>query len=231
MLINDLYVLTASHCVNGAAIPATWELSSVRLGEWDTATDIDCDNSNGDADCADAPVNIPIERKIPHENYVPQSKNQFNDIALLRLSRKVAYSDYIKPVCLPRTATFKNRNYAGEKFEVAGWGKTETAAKSNVKLKVAIDGVTKADCNKVYNLQNVQINDDQICAGGQPLKDSCRGDSGGPLMGRATANNRAFIYLSGLVSYGPTPCGQEGWPGVYTKVGSYIDWIETKLQP
>lgn len=204
--------------------------TSVRLGEWDTTTETDCDTRNGETDCSEPAIDVSIAQKIPHESYNPQSKNQFNDIALLRLSRKITYTDYIKPVCLPRGDSFRNKDYSIENYDVAGWGKTEYKSKSNIKLKVDLDGVTKASCNTMYNKQNVQINDDQICAGGEEGKDSCRGDSGGPLMAHATSNKRAYVYLAGLVSYGPTPCGMLGWPGVYTKVASYIDWIESKVE-
>ena len=39
-------------------------------------------------------------------------------------------------------------------------------------------------------------------------------------------------YQIGIVSYGPAPgsCGN-GFPGVYTSVASYIDWIKSKLKP
>lgn len=42
---------------------------------------------------------------------------------------------------------------------------------------------------------------------------------------------RAYYFLAGVVSFGPTPCGLEGWPGVYTRVGNYIDWILQNIMP
>lgn len=39
------------------------------------------------------------------------------------------------------------------------------------------------------------------------------------------------IYLAGIVSFGPSPCGLENWPGVYTRVDSYIDWILSHMRP
>ena len=39
------------------------------------------------------------------------------------------------------------------------------------------------------------------------------------------------IYFQvGLVSFGPTRCG-DGLPGVYTNVASYMDWIINNLKP
>lgn len=67
----------------------------------------------------------------------------------------------------------------------------------------------------------------QLCAGGESGKDSCSGDSGGPLWINE-ANETS--YQIGLVSYGTRDCGV-GEPGVYTKVTNYLPWIESKLQP
>ena len=36
-------------------------------------------------------------------------------------------------------------------------------------------------------------------------------------------------YQVGIVSYGTRICGQ-GIPGVYTRVTSFLDWIESKLK-
>lgn len=35
----------------------------------------------------------------------------------------------------------------------------------------------------------------------------------------------------GIVSFGPNACGQEGTPGVYTKVFDYIEWIYKNIEP
>ena len=59
-------------------------------------------------------------------------------------------------------------------------------------------------------------------------KDSCNGDSGGPLIYREYSDDP--WHQIGLVSFGTKACGK-GVPGVYTRVAEYMDWIESKLQP
>lgn len=46
----------------------------------------------GRQDCAPPPVNVPIEELIPHEQYNPNDRNQYHDIALLRLKLDVEYT-------------------------------------------------------------------------------------------------------------------------------------------
>lgn len=68
----------------------------MRLGEWDTNSEEDCDRG----DCSDPPLDIAVEEVLPHENYNPNSKAQENDIALLRLSQPVTYTGVIKMIIL-----------------------------------------------------------------------------------------------------------------------------------
>lgn len=105
-------------------VPASWKLTSVRLGEWDTLTNVDCDDSyTNEQVCNEPHVDIPVEEKIVHEGYSSNSKNQHNDIALLRLSRSVEYTEFIKPICLPIDDEVKRYDLSGSALDVAGWGR------------------------------------------------------------------------------------------------------------
>lgn len=201
------------------------------MGEWDLTLEKDCQvDEKQNNYCTDSPLDIAIEEKIPHESYNPQSRNQQNDIALLRLQTKIQYTTFVTPICLPTANYLRNSNFEGVSFVAAGWGKTETVSQSNVKLKVSVGSVSLSSCNNVYGRQGVVLGQTQICAGGERGFDTCRGDSGGPLMAVDTDATDRYWFLAGVVSFGPSPCGQEGWPGVYTRVGAYVDWIESKLR-
>ncbi len=60
-----------------------------------------------------------------------------------------------------------------------------------------------------------------LCAAA-PGKDSCSGDSGGPLMAAGPAGG---LLVAGIVSWGPENCGEPGSAGVYTRVSAYSAWI------
>lgn len=69
-----------------------------------------------------------------------------------------------------------------------------------------------------------------MCAGGIAGRDTCAGDSGGPLMRPLKGTDMKFNwYCVGVVSYG-RGCGIDKWSGVYTRVSSYMDWIVANMK-
>lgn len=221
-LINNRYVVTASHCVNGKDLPPTWKLISVRLGEWDLTTAEDCDSYDA-TDCAPLPLDVPVEEIIGHEEYDAQSKNQANDIALLRLAHAVQFNAFIEPICLPIEENARNKNYDGIVLIGTGWGKSVTASFSQKKLLDSLTGVNNNHCKIFYGERNISIINSQLCATSDG--DSCRIDSGRLLM---TYGDPAYIHIAGLLSFGS--CGLKDHPIVFTRIELYVDWIVSKLR-
>ncbi|XP_060849912.1 venom protease-like [Rhopalosiphum padi] len=215
-LVTNKHVLTAAHCI----VPHV-KLTTVRLGELDLNPNVQ-DNAR--------PLDVPVERIIVHERY--DRTRLINDIALLKLKYSVTFNDLIQPICMPMTSKIKNIDMSRSLPFVAGWGTTEpvptySAPPVTTLMEVQVPMMSTADCAKVYsNAPQVIIDDRVLCAGfPDGGKDSCRGDSGGPLM---YPKGKQY-YLMGIVSYGGLVCGQPGVPGVYTKVPSFMDWIIDKI--
>lgn len=135
-------------------------------------------------------------------------------------------TDFIKPICLP---TPSERSSVGDKHIVAGWGKTEYANSSPIKLKLRVPVVADSQCSTRFRTAGVTLSNKQLCAGGERGKDSCNGDSGGPLM-TTFGNDTSQWYVAGVVSFGAR-CGTQGWPGIYTRVAEYTDWISENVKP
>jgi secreted trypsin-like serine protease len=71
--------------------------------------------------------------------------------------------------------------------------------------------------------EEYQITGNMFCAGyRRGRKDSCAGDSGGPLMCK-TANGKWTVF--GITSFGEG-CGKKGKFGIYAKLSNYVRWIK-----
>ncbi|GLV36632.1 Spatzle-Processing Enzyme [Carabus blaptoides fortunei] len=220
-LINSRYVVTAAHCVSD--LPAGLTLVTVRLGEQDERSDPDCDGN----ECADSPQDFSPLAVIAHSNYnVPKYKN---DIGLIRLDREARITPYVSPICLPYNF-MQQRNYTGLDVIAAGWGTVNMSLSSNSPIlqDVTLKITNLEQCKTTYFSKfRLNIDNEQMCTAGQDGKDTCEGDSGGPLMRFEVVEDSGVprYYLLGIVSFGPRRCGTADVPGVFTKVTNYVDWI------
>jgi secreted trypsin-like serine protease len=196
-IVSPYYVMTAAHCVPG--------LKAVIIGAHNLKN-----NSSGQR--------ISIAKKIVHPKYNDYSDSY--DIALLKLSQPVS-SEY-PPIKLAKISD----SSPGTMSTVIGWGATSNIGKllgiyPDVLQKVDVPIVSSQDCRAAFGND---ITDSMVCAGagyGSGGKDSCNGDSGGPLF----LNKNNDFYQVGVVSWGSRFCAQIGKYGVYTQVASFKSWI------
>ncbi|XP_072395725.1 phenoloxidase-activating factor 1-like [Diabrotica undecimpunctata] len=216
-IISNRYVLTAAHCVTGEVEVVVGKVTFVKLGAHDKTKEITCTE---DGYCNEKAVIAVIESLSFHEDYDANNKISSNDIAIIKLNQTVEYTDFIRPICLPDSDKEIKRN---DQLQMAGWGLTEHG-ETNVKIKVELSLRTRDECMSAYRSVGLNLSDSQICAGGRYGVDSCKGDSGGPLLRRSIGNPFQW-YQEGIVSFGNTDCGVAGLPGIYTKVYSFLSWI------
>ncbi|MFI1977911.1 serine protease [Streptomyces wedmorensis] len=200
-LIGERYVVTAAHCVTGSY--SRTERVGVLLGEHDLASREDSPNA----------VMAAAARMIVHPEYDPES--QRNDIALVRLAEPVAFGRDVRPVALP--ASFARGAFDHTRVEAPGWGATSFGGPtSDVLRTVTLETMSNPVCG---TRGMPQVTPAQLCTYA-PGRDTCRYDSGGPLVHTVARKP----YLVGLVSYGKG-CATDT-PAVNTRVWSYLSWIE-----
>ncbi|XP_032455885.1 serine protease 38 isoform X1 [Nasonia vitripennis] len=202
LLTND-YVITAAHCVRKL------KRSKIRiiLGDHDQFVTTD-----GKA------VMRYVGAVIPHRNFDTESYN--HDVALLKLRRPVSFSKTIRPVCLPQPGS----DPAGKHGTVVGWGRTkEGGMLAGVVQEVTVPVLSLNQCRRMKYRAN-RITENMVCAG-NGSQDSCQGDSGGPLL----IDEGGRLEIAGIVSWG-VGCGRAGYPGVYTRVTRYLNWIRLNMK-
>lgn len=198
-LIREAWVLTAAHCNVGMSYMKI-VAGKTNLNEFEVTEQ----------------TAYP-RRLIPHPQYDRNTND--NDIMLIKLLNPLRRENGVSPITLPKVDSML---LEGQPCQVSGWGVTslEQHGASPLLHTANVSVVSTAWCNSsLSHHQNITHN--MICAGPSTEgEDACRGDSGGPLVCRSR--------LFGVVSWGES-CGEEKFPGVYTKVAKYRHWIEQTI--
>ncbi|XP_016985295.1 trypsin alpha-3 [Drosophila rhopaloa] len=193
-------VITAAHCIKGRYA------SYIRIVA----------GQNSIADLEEQGVKV--SKLIPHAGY--NKKTYVNDIGLIITREALEYSALVQPIAVALEAP-----PSGAHAVVSGWGKRteEDEALPALLRAVELEIVEQNTCGAQYLTKEYTITNEMLCAGYlEGGKDTCNGDSGGPLA--------VDGVLVGIVSWG-VGCGREGFPGVYTSVNSHTAWIEEQAEP
>ena len=162
-----------------------------------------------------------------------------NDICLIEASRTLVGIDGTEAICLPSPGSFELID--GEECFTAGWGKSSYQGGVNPELtEVGVPIVDSRTCSDWFFLILVFLNSHftrysqigvyvksatSVCAGYENgYRDSCSGDSGGPLI----SIRDGIPVLVGVTSWG-VRCAEKQKPGVYTRVAYYMDWITSVI--
>nr|XP_053635794.1 trypsin-7-like [Cherax quadricarinatus] len=105
---------------------------------------------------------------------------------------------------------------------VIGWGITSDIGDiTDILQKADVAEVSDENCRISYGEDAVE--DSMLCAGwSDGHADACDGDQGGPLL--------CWGHLHGIASWGEN-CGDSFYPGVYTEIAFFRNWILNHINP
>ncbi|XP_078048818.1 chymotrypsin-1-like [Augochlora pura] len=191
-ILNDRYVLTAAHCVEGITnlkpytVHAGTNLLSARGSVYG------------------------MEKITIHPSF--SSTMIVNDIAVIRVSSPIAFNNLVQPIELEAAEMA-----TGAAVVLTGWGTTKVGGPVPDKLQeIDLKVYSQLQCK----LTHWNLKDTHICTFTKSGEGACHGDSGGPLV--------FHKHQVGIVSFG-RPCGI-GYPDVFTRVSSFVPWIEQQIQ-
>lgn len=193
-LIHDDIILTAAHC-NGKNFRTDVIVSAYQMGVSD-----------------DGAQALTVVERVQHPNY--NSRTNVNDYMVMRLN---APATGVTPIALNADNAIPAD---GDMLTTIGFGDlTYGGAMASFLQEVVVPYVPYTKCNKQY--RGIIDQTTMLCAGfDEGGKDSCNGDSGGPIV----QNVNGLDVHVGIVSWGDD-CALAGKPGVYSRTSGQIEWI------
>nr|XP_054763623.1 uncharacterized protein LOC129270248 [Lytechinus pictus] len=201
-IIAKDWILTAAHCLYGLDPPFHIQAGTLTYG-------FDMDPNGQVREAAQTYI---------HPLYLPTKFD--NDIALIKLSTPLTFTDAVQPVCLP--AVRDDLPEVGSFATFTGWGSFTTyqGAIPQILQTARAPVIPTYICQRhvTFPIPQPLMFCTMYDTG---LQDTCSGDSGGGLV--QEKNGQWAIY--GINSWGLRDCGSAYTPSGKTRVSSYIDFI------
>ncbi|MEL6740868.1 MAG: trypsin-like serine protease [Planctomycetota bacterium] len=210
-LIDSCWLLTAAHCVDAqrgapskagiATFAALGDVERLRVDSGER--------------------NLTFAQVVIHPGYEGSNPPR-NDLALIRL-------ETCQPDATPMCLAARPAEVNGTACRIVGLGSTsgerETPADRLQEARVPV--MAQAECARSYRKKGwhrSMVTSRMMCAGfASGGTDACTGDSGGPLFCPLKAQPSRLVQIA-ITSWG-FGCASPGFPGVYTRIGPYIEWI------
>ena len=209
-IIANNWILTAAHCFD--------DLRGDELGDMEIVI--------GAANLKDQHgMILPIHAVVYHKYWDSSTKR--NDIALVytRYDLIREYTSWKSQAIELDRDTGNNR--VGQMGIITGFGRTYEGSKiPTFDMRVSQIPIQEPDlCEELYG-ENTFNSRMEHCAGDlRGTTDTCQGDSGGPMAVKTSGR----LVVTGITSSG-IGCARQDKPGRYTKVSSFINWIDQVKQ-
>lgn len=226
-LIADQWVMSAAHCFfddNSDEIPAKfWKArlasSSLKSNLWEKVKNI---FGRIFKKIKWLQWNVKVAKILIFPDYSEKDIN--NDMALVKLAQPVPTKllSTMKPVKLPQAA---NDSFPrpGMMCIMTGWGCTQVGGSvTKIATRIDIPIMSNLQCSNYFG----NLNKNKICSGFfNHAKGLCKGDSGGPLV---CSTPQGWIQV-GVASFMRRD-DPKNYPGVFTRVSVYRDWIDKTIK-
>lgn len=228
-LISSQWLLTAAHCVHTNSIASETKDASklfVKAGKI-LLKGVEQGQEQGSN----------VSQVIIHPDF--NKSTMVYDFALIKLSRPLITTPYVKPVCLPSQSSKENSSIAYKVCVISGFGRKYfyfplsdqllqgrmdiMEPKTCLRNLAEINGESESSVGEVIDFKTM------FCAGSYPTYkgiNSCQGDSGGPL---SCMGYDGLWRLEGLSSFSYGGLLRSCSNTILARVSIVTDWIRNTM--